>query len=138
MMKKMSWLFGAAIVASVGFGYVHAADKTTQATKADAAKAESGAATTIQGEVVDMTCYLGGGAKGAKHKDCAQACVKGGLPMGLLTNDGKLYLIVEDHAKKATYASLKDMAGDQASVTGKVSSQGGVQAIEASEAKKAS
>ena len=33
---------------------------------------------TIQGEVVDMWCYLEGGDRGAAKKDCATACAKAG------------------------------------------------------------
>src|SRR5436305_15348752 len=71
--------------------------------------AEKGKDVTMKGEIVDLACYLGHGASGAKHKDCAEMCIKGGAPMGLLTRDGKTILLVEDHAKKDAYESLKGM-----------------------------
>ena len=45
---------------------------------------------TFTGEVLDLACYVGRGAKGADHAGCAKSCVKGGQPMGLLTEDGKV------------------------------------------------
>ena len=63
------------------------------------AEEKAGAATkTIKGEVVDLMCYLDHGAKGEKHKGCATKCIEGGGPVGLLTEDNHLYLVVGDHA----------------------------------------
>jgi hypothetical protein len=59
---------------------------------------DSGKIETIKGEVVDMMCYLDHGAKGEKHKGCATKCIEGGGPVGLLTEEGHLYLVVGDHA----------------------------------------
>ncbi|HWH69865.1 MAG TPA: hypothetical protein VNT26_10790, partial [Candidatus Sulfotelmatobacter sp.] len=56
----------------------------------------SGDTQTLKGEVVDLMCYLDHGAKGEKHKNCAQTCIKGGGPVGLLSGD-QLYLVVGDH-----------------------------------------
>src|SRR5215467_2555200 len=79
--------------------------------KADEAKAAAPATKTLQGEVLDMACYMDHGASGAKHAQCAADCIKGGSPMGLLTKDGQVYLLVENHAKKDSYANLKKWAG---------------------------
>jgi hypothetical protein len=91
--------------------------------------ADTKATTTVQGEVLDMSCYLDHGAHGDKHKDCADMCIKGGSPMGLLTTDGSVYLLVESHSKKAAYESLKGMAADQVKVTGVQQERGGVKGI---------
>ena len=56
---------------------------------------------TVQGQIVDQTCYTKDSAHnaGADHKmpqdvkDCAAACAKKGAPLALLTSDGKLYQI---------------------------------------------
>ena len=62
------------------------------------AEEKSGGATqSIKGEVVDLMCYLDHGAKGEKHKGCASKCIKSGGPVGLLTADNQLYLVVGDH-----------------------------------------
>jgi len=90
---------------------------------------------TISGEVLDMTCYMASGAKGDGHKECAATCIKGGSPMGLLTSDGKVYLLVENHDKKDGYAQAKTHAGEQITVTGTVAEKGGVQSIIVNEVK---
>src|SRR5258706_14753837 len=48
---------------------------------------------TITGEVVDMGCWLGHAARGEKHISCATKCLNQGIPMGLLTSNGTLYLV---------------------------------------------
>jgi len=90
---------------------------------------------TISGEVLDMSCYMAKGAKGDGHKDCAAACIKGGAPMGLLTSDGKVYLLVENHDKKDAYAEAKNHAGAQVTVTGTVAEKGGMMGIIVNEVK---
>jgi len=90
---------------------------------------------TISGEVLDMSCYMASGAHGDGHKSCAVTCIKGGSPMGLLTSDGKVYLLVENHDKKEAYADAKTHAGEQVTVTGTVSEKGGVQGIVVNEIK---
>jgi hypothetical protein len=51
---------------------------------------------TMVGEIVDYSCYLQLGKHGTKHRDCGQKCLKNGMPIGLLTKDGKLYLLMEE------------------------------------------
>ncbi|HRN55612.1 MAG TPA: hypothetical protein PLL71_04140 [Agriterribacter sp.] len=84
---------------------------------------------TVSGEVLDMACYMAKGAHGEKHKGCAAACIKGGAPMGLLTGDGTIYLLVEDHNNKEVYAKVKDHAGEKITVTGTASVKGGLQGL---------
>jgi hypothetical protein len=88
-----------------------------------------GAKQTMQGEVLDMACYMANGEKGEKHKSCAQMCIQGGAPMGILTSDGKVVLLVEDHAAAKPYTQLKDKAGDQVRVTGTYIERGGLPAL---------
>lgn len=86
------------------------------------------AATTIQGEVVDVFCYVGHGAKGPGHANCAKKCIEGGLPVGILTDDGKLYLAAGDHVPMNK--ELAKHAAKQVKATGKVSTRDGVNLIE--------
>ena len=92
---------------------------------------------TVQGEVVDLACYMGHEAKGAKHKDCAEMCMKGGMPIGLLTDKGRVYLLLEDHTSKEAYQSLKGMAAEQVKVLGDLHKRGGLEAIVVEKAQKA-
>ena len=91
---------------------------------------------TISGEIVDLGCYLGHGAKGADHKSCADKCIAGGMPMGLLTSEGKLYLLVMSHESADPFNSAKDLAAQQVSVTGPVFEKNGMMAIEVDQIKK--
>ncbi len=85
---------------------------------------------TLTGEVVDMGCYLGHGAKGEGHKACALKCIAGGMPMGLLTSDGNLYLLTVSHSDADPYTSAKSMAADMVAITGPVAERDGIKSIE--------
>jgi hypothetical protein len=84
---------------------------------------------TMQGEVVDLACYAAHEGKGDKHAQCAKECLKGGAPAGLLTKDGKVFVLVNSHEAEKAYQSLKDLGGEQAKITGQVSKRGGLQAF---------
>jgi len=92
---------------------------------------------TITGEVVDTGCYLGHSARGAKHVDCATKCIAQGMPMGLLTSNGTLYLLTMNHDNADPYNQLKEMAGKTVSVTGLVMTRGGMKGIDVAEFKAA-
>ena len=85
-------------------------------------------AETVTGEVVDLACYLDHGAKGEKHQKCAANCIKAGLPVGVLTDDGKVYLVVGTHHKPAN-DQLVDFAAKKVTIEGKVGTQSGVSII---------
>lgn len=88
----------------------------------------------LKGEVVDMGCYIGAGAMGEKHKECATKCIANGMPMGLLS--GKtLYLITLNHDNPDAYNKLKDMAAQMVEVTGTVGESGGIKAIDITDVK---
>jgi len=94
-------------------------------------------AVTIQGEVVDMGCYLDHAAMGPKHKECAAMCISGGMPMGLLTPDGKLYLLTMSHEDAAPFNACKKLAAEMVSITGPVSERNGMKSIEVTAVKPA-
>src|SRR2546427_13209358 len=73
---------------------------------------------TINGEVVDLWCYLEGGDRGPAKKDCATACAKAGNPIGVLDAKGNLYVAagLKDH--QPAQSILLNKMSDQATVTG--------------------
>jgi len=93
---------------------------------------------SITGEVVDMGCWLGHAARGEKHISCATKCLNQGMPMGLLTSNGTLYLVTLDHDNADPYNSMKSMAGKQVTITGELLTRSGTKAIEASQVQLAS
>jgi len=85
---------------------------------------------TIKGEVVDMGCFMGHGAKGVSHKECATSCMAAGMPMGILTSTNKLYLVTLNHDNHDPYNKLKEWAGEMVNVTGTVTNSHGSWAID--------
>jgi len=98
--------------------------QTHEGTKAEAKPV------TLKGEIVDMGCYMGKGAKGMDHKSCAAKCIAGGMPMGLLTADGTLYLLTMSHASADPFNKAKELAAMNVEITGPVSEKSGMKAIE--------
>lgn len=85
---------------------------------------------TWSGEILDAGCYLGHGAMGAKHTECAAKCAASGAPMMLMTKDGKVILLTPPHDNADAYNQAKGMAGTMAVITGALSERGGVKGIE--------
>jgi len=50
----------------------------------------------VVGEIIDLSCYLQVGKHGDKHRDCGQKCVANGQPVGLLTKDGTVYMLIDE------------------------------------------
>ena len=122
-MKRISLILTLAIavacLTTLGLGIAMAADMHG-----------GGKPTTLSGELVDMGCYIGHMAKGEKHADCAAKCVSGGMPMGVLTSAGKLYLLTMDHANPDAYNKAKEFAGKQVKITGPTHVRNGVNTID--------
>lgn len=90
---------------------------------------------TWKGEVLDAGCYLGHGAMGEKHKECALRCARNGMPIMLLTADGRAVLLTPNHDNADPYEKLKGWAGSVVEVTGTMSSRSGVTGIDVTGAK---
>jgi hypothetical protein len=85
---------------------------------------------TLKGEVIDMGCFLGHGSKGPAHLKCAQMCVNMGMPIGLLTESGTLYLLTMDHDNARPFNQAKAKVGTNVSITGDVHEGSGMKALE--------
>jgi hypothetical protein len=92
--------------------------------------AAAAAGKTVSGEIVDLSCYLGHGAKGAAHKECAATCIANGGPMGLLTDKGVLYVLTMNHENPDAFNMAKKHAGDMVKVTGSVATKNATRALE--------
>jgi hypothetical protein len=86
---------------------------------------------TLKGEVLDMACYLDHGAHGDKHAGCAEKCISSGLPVGLKTEDGKVYLIIGQH--EPLNAKLAPLAAKTVTIKGKLVSRDGINLLENAE-----
>lgn len=90
---------------------------------------------TLQGEIVDLACYMAKGSKGPQHRACAQMCAKHGAPIGVLTDAGDVFLLIDDHDNPDPYQAAKKLAGERAEVKGKKFSKGGVASLQVSAAR---
>jgi len=121
-------------MANIGTKPAEAWTTTTTAAGVDS-KPQAGRPITRVGEIVDFSCYIQLGKHGEKHRSCGQKCVQNGQPIGLLTQDGSLYMLMpEEHDPRRdggvdAKASAADHMGHIVSVSGTEASVGGYRAI---------
>ncbi|MGH9659106.1 MAG: hypothetical protein ACRD96_11220 [Bryobacteraceae bacterium] len=90
---------------------------------------------TMVGEIVDFSCYLQVGKHGEKHRACGQKCFTAGQPIGLLTADGNLYMLMEEEhdPRRDGLTDFRKAAIDHTAhimeVNGTLSSHAGMKAI---------
>ncbi|GIW79042.1 MAG: hypothetical protein KatS3mg105_0849 [Gemmatales bacterium] len=107
---------------------------TTVAAAVDG-KPLKGKIVTVVGEVVDYSCYLQVGKHGTKHRDCGQKCLQAGMPFGILTKDGTLYLLMEEehNPRRDGMTDLRKAAIENMAyiveVTGTLTNVGGQKAL---------
>ena len=99
-------------------------------------KPNPGAATkTVVGEIIDFSCYLQIGKHGEKHRACAQKCFTAGQPIGLLTENGTVYMLMEEEhdPRRDGMGTFRQAASDHAGhimeVTGTAWSLNGYHAL---------
>jgi hypothetical protein len=73
------------------------------------------------------------GSKGPAHKPCAQMCAKKGLPIGVLTDNQGVFLLLAEDRDSAAYEAAKNLAGERVEVTGKKFTEEGIVGIAVSE-----
>ena len=94
-----------------------------------------GKTVTVTGEIIDLSCYLQLGKHGEKHKACGSKCIAAGEPIGLVTKEGGVYmLIAEEHdPRRDGQTSFRKAAGDHFAqvmdVTGTETSVRGIHTI---------
>jgi hypothetical protein len=89
----------------------------------------------VRGEVLDMACYMAHEAKGPEHAACAERCAKGGQPMGLLAEDGTVYLLYANHKDGSAFESTKEYAGQNVVITGIMATRAGIKGFEVNSVK---
>lgn len=121
-----SWVVGVAMVVVAGRGTAGDAAGTQQAGGKDKA-------ISVSGEIVDIMCFASmgrDGGAGPKHKSCATSCINDGGPVGLLTDEDQLLLLVA-----AEHGDLKKMVAafiaSRVKVSGKLHVRGGLRVLEA-------
>jgi hypothetical protein len=112
-------LLAAAVPAAAHEGHEHGQEAKPAEAKADAL--------TVTGEVLDLSCYLGHGAKGKPHQKCAKACLLDKkVPAGLLLDDGSVLLLVPDHKHEKAFKPVGELAAERVTVRGRKVVSGGL------------
>lgn len=131
MLKKTMLLAGALVLAAAVGARAHEGHGMHDESK------ESAAAGTFTGEVLDLACYLAHGSAGKEHQKCGKMCLtKDHVAAGLLTEDGKVYALVDDHKAMKAMLKVRELAAEKVKITGKEVTRGGLQAILVSDVEK--
>jgi hypothetical protein len=100
---------------------------------------ETRVAASVTGEVIDMACYFDNGASGPGHAECAKMCIASGLPVGLKTRDGTIYVLIGKQLPpspqptamhESLNAQIAQYAAKIVTVSGTVVSKKGMNVIE--------
>lgn len=85
---------------------------------------------TLNGWVLDSACAMTKNLDKPVSRDCALACARNGSPLVILEDDGTIVWPVSDTMPaKSQNEKLLPYAGKRVTVTGKMYSKGGSQAI---------
>lgn len=80
----------------------------------------------LQGEIVEVGCYLRDGHRGEAHKGCALACLQNGGQLGLLEDDsGVLYPLAGAHPASDPSAAARELIAARVTVRGRVHERAG-------------
>ena len=89
----------------------------------------------VTGEVLDMTCYIANNLSGPDHAECARVCIRNGLPAGIKTQDGKVYLLTGEPGQSIN-AKLADYAAKIVTIKGKQTVRDGFAQLQVEEIRK--
>ena len=129
-------LAGGLLLTGVGTVWAHEGHEAK--TEQEAVAENTGQDQTLTGEVVDVVCYLGHGAKdalGPGHAECAKKCILSGLPVAIKSGNQLYLAAMADHT--AANAKLAQWAGQQVTVHGQIMEQDGQHLITISKIEKA-
>ena len=90
-----------------------------------AAGAQAGEKGSVTGEVIDSACYIKGGSRGADHAKCASACGKMGIPLALVTDDGKVVWLASDKDMEGVNEMLEPYVAKKVTLEGEWFEKGG-------------
>jgi hypothetical protein len=133
MLSRLIASVGVLAFAATPSGPLHAQEKEKMAMQAPPGKEA-----TVTGTVVDVSCNFGQGLTGQEHRMCAQVCADKGIPLAILTDDGKLYLPTSPNMPgDGQNGRLKQFAEQRVTVSGKVFDAAGANAIQIASIRKA-
>lgn len=81
---------------------------------------------SVQGEIVELPCYMVSG-DAAEYQACAlRGTPRTSVPLGVVTDAGELFLLVNQSADPAAYRVARDFVGERTELTGRLVSRRGV------------
>ena len=80
---------------------------------------------TVTGEVIDSACYIKSGLKGADHAKCAAGCAKAGIPLALLSDDGKVVWLASKEDMETPNEMLTPFVAKRVTLEGQWFEKGG-------------
>ncbi len=114
----------------MGMRYLAAAAIAAGLVVAGGSADAAGRKAKLTGEVIDSFCAISGimHGYGTAHHQCAVWCAVGGIPIGLLAEDGKAYIILKLEGDEAnvTPVSLLNIQTHKITVEGEVHVRDGV------------
>lgn len=114
------------IIVGTLFGFLGVGIFLKQAAAHEDHEHSTGTDVTVKGELIDTFCYLGMGAKGTSHKQCAIDCAKAGIPAGILEEGtGKIYFLTSNKDKTPLPDFVISKMGDTVTIKGDLYSGGG-------------
>lgn len=89
---------------------------------------------TIRGEIIDTWCYFSGvmggpeAVQGTSHHTCAIWCSAGGIPVGLLGDDGTVYMILSINGddQSASGQTQLELASHEVTAQGRLFARDGL------------
>jgi hypothetical protein len=99
-----------------------------------AAAAASAERVQITGEVMDTWCYtsevMGGSdaVLGSAHHQCAVWCAAGGIPVGILADDGQVYMVLKlgDDDQSNANPKILEIQSNRVTVDGEIYRRDGI------------
>ncbi|HEY9789915.1 MAG TPA: hypothetical protein V6D22_05935 [Candidatus Obscuribacterales bacterium] len=82
----------------------------------------------LTGEVVDSWCYASksvGDGRGPDHAPCARACIHGGVTIGIVDDNGKMYIASKTKAYTGCQALLEPYVAKRVHIKGMLATIGG-------------
>ncbi len=103
--------------------------------------ATEGKRVSLKGELIDTWCYFSGvmggpdAVVGSAHHTCAMWCAAGGIPVGMLGEDGEVYMILKlpDDDTSAGGDTFIELTNDQIEAEGMMYERDGLKYLVVSE-----
>ncbi len=105
------------------------------ATPENQAALQDGHMAQVEGEVIDVSCFVQLGKRGAGHIPCGTKCIQHGEPIGVVDAQGTVYLLMAEqhHPRRDGQADIRaaflPSLGKTVTVEGALSERGGTKVL---------